>query len=742
MLHRPLIWFSAAFALGCGVVLWFEPSVPLAVCAILLAVVVFLSKWNEKLLPICLLIGGLVCGVSYTTAYHRYVSAPISDLEGTKMRLTVTATDFAVQYDNQQRVEVKVTGSDVGCHMDFRTLLYLPLTEDTILPGDSITGKVEFYVARQLEGFDRESYNRAQGYFIMASIDREAALSLNAPEHRPFSYYPKQFARSLRQVFESYGTERQSAFWSALITGDRSQLTTADTDALRKAGLSHIIALSGLHVGFLISLLLIVFGKRVGTALGIPMLIAFYLMVGWSPSVVRACIMYGILLLAFWIKREADSVNSLFAALLFILIFIPDALYSVSLQLSFVSTLGIICFSSRIQHLVTLPKQTPRIIRRFYRICMGVIACSICAMIFTAPILLYQFGYISVFSVVSNVLVMWAVSLAFPLLALGGCIGMVWPSAASLVFAPASWLTDYMYLVMDKIAQMDYGVLYRENSLDLWVAVLLCAAMVVLLRKARTRILLISLPLLLALVIGISVLRGANGQDDVRIAVLPEGSGQAIVVSCGDQAALIDCSGSGYHDAAQDVADYLNWWGIDDLDLLILTSVDLGHARNVCALLDTVSVKQVILPAVNRENKEPYPAVMDMLIAKQIPYEKTAPDTETAVGDSSLGLSILGSIERKLVVRLTSEDQNILIVHALTQNMLLELTDQTSLGCHTLVVSGGFSDSTDKMTELLKRISPQRIVLENGWNSASDYQGVPILNPYQIGQIDWKTVRK
>ena len=108
---------------------------------------------------------------------------------------------------------------------------------------------------------------------------------------------------------------------------------------------------------------------------------------------------------------------------------------------------------------------------------------------------------------------------------------------------------------------------------------------------------------------------------------------------------------------------------------------------------------------------------------------------------TSLGLSVLGTIERKLVVRIHSEEQDIVTVHALTQNMLLELTDQTPLNCDTLLVSDGFSENTEKMEELLRRIAPAQIVLESGWESGTDYCGIPIVNPYYTGQIDWKTER-
>lgn len=740
-MNRPLIWFSAAFATGCALSLLSLVHLPFLLAAGILVLSTACGKIWNRLLPACVLIAGVICGMSYTAAYHTYITDPIADLAGVSQRVTVTATGYATQYEDSRRIRVKVNGDEVGRPVSFHTLVYLPLTEDEIQPGDTITGRFDFYMTGMREGFDKESYYRSLGYPVLASVSDGASIAVTEPERRPLSYYPKRLAHSLRAVFSQHGTERQAAFWSALTTGDRSSLTTLDVDHMRRAGLSHVIALSGLHVGFLISMLLFVCGRRIGTALGIPVLIAFLFMVGWSPSVVRACIMYGILLVAFLLRRQSDSFTALSAALLVILIWLPDALLSVSLQLSFASTLGILCFASRIQRLLALPKGTNRFVKRIYQTLLGSVSCTICSTAFTTPILLYHFGYLSVFSVFSNMLALWAISLLFPLLVIGGLFGIKLAPVAAVILTPAGWLTDYVYAVSDTIAKIPYGVLYCESVFDFAFAVVLSAATVLLLWKGGRRVLLGALPAMVVCVIGISIWRGVAGADDLRIAILPEGSGQAIVVSCEGKAALIDCSGSGYHNAAEDVIQYLDWQGIDTLDWVILTSVDKTHARNACELLDIIPVKQIILPEKSYENREPYPQLMEKIAALKMDCEKVAPETETDIADPALGLTILGNIERKLAVRIRSEDQNILIVHALTQNMLLELTDQTPLTCDTLVVSGGFLESSDKMEELLKRFAPQQIVLENGWTSSSYYNNIPVFNPYYIGEIDWKTVR-
>lgn len=724
-MKRPLLWFTTAFAVGVASALC-AAQVPWGLAICMIAIIAGMGWKIQKIRPICVLLAGALCGLCYTQAYHAVFQAPSMSLADTSKSMIVEVTDFPTQYDTNQRVEIRVIGSRVGCPLNFRTLAYLPKTKQQLKPGDEITATVSFYIPKQTEGFDRASYYRAQGYAVLASVDEEFGVVVTSPKHRPLSYYPKAFAQTLRDVYAQQGDERQAAFWGALATGDRTNLTTTDTDHLRRAGLAHVIALSGLHVGFLLSMLLFLFGRKIGTYLGIPVLFAFYLMVGWSPSVVRACIMYGFILIAYAFRKEKDSMIALFFALLLILLRLPDALLSVSLQLSFASTLGILCFAAKHRR----------------RSVMASVGCSIASSVFTAPFLLYHFGYVSVFSIFSNLFALWAISLIFPLLFLGGIFGIGSATLAQLFLTPAAWLTNYVLAVSDFFAGIPFGVLYCENTIDFFVSILVSVLTAVLLWLASKRIRTVVLAGLIVVLIGVSASRSNAAWDDWKVTVLSEGNGQAILVSCRDELALIDCSGTGYHDVVEDIKQYMDWNNQEDIDIFILTSIDKSAARNAAELLQEIPVDQVILPAKNRENNAVYPDFMKVLQEMRIPYDKTAPQQELSVGDPSLGLSILGRAERKLVVRMQSEDQNLVTVRALTQNMLLDLTEQYALSCDTLLVSDNFIGDADKMHVLLQRINPKQLMIENGWKSKEVYDGIPASNPYAVGDITWKTVRE
>ena len=452
--------------------------------------------------------------------------------------------------------------------------------------------------------------------------------------------------------------------------------------------------------------------------------------------------MYGLILLAFALRKEYDSVNALFFALLLILLVLPDALLSVSLQLSFTSTLGILCFAWKYQHIFSLPKRMPRRLKKVYRGVMGSLGYSVSSAALTTPFLLYHFGYLSVFSIFSNLLALWAISLLFPLLFLGGVLGIISAPLASIVLKPAAWLTNYVYQIGDFFAAIPFGVLYCENTVDFLLSVLVSILMILMLWLANKRVLAICTPMITAVLIGVSLSRSNAAWDDWTVTVLSEGNGQAILVSCGDELALIDCSATGYHDAVEDIKQYMDWNNQQNIDLFILTSVDKSAARNASELLQEVPVDMVILPEENREKNAVYPKFMKTLREQNIPYDKTAPQNELQVGDPALGLSVLGRTERKLVVRMQSEQHNIVTVRALTQKMLLELTEQYPLACDTLLVAGSFTEDADKMHEILRRICPNQLVIENGWNSKESYDGIPASNPYVSGTIIWKTVRE
>ena len=103
------------------------------------------------------------------------------------------------------------------------------------------------------------------------------------------------------------------------------------------------------------------------------------------------------------------------------------------------------------------------------------------------------------------------------------------------------------------------------------------------------------------------------------------------------------------------------------------------------------------------------------------------------MGDS--GVSVLGGIERKLLVRIQAGKEDILIVHAATQNMLFDYLSEHTLSADRLVASAQITEDYGEMEQILGSIAPSEIVLGSGWESATKFAGIPVYNLYEHG--DW-----
>lgn len=145
-----------------------------------------------------------------------------------------------------------------------------------------------------------------------------------------------------------------TGFVISLLLGDRSFLPTTTKETLTSAGLSHIMALSGLHVGIV---LVILYGltipvriagrEKVRCIIVLTLLWCYVFLSGSSPSTVRAAIMGSMIIIALMLQRKNSSLNALFIATFIILLFDPNALWDVGLQMSFLCVFSIIVFANK-----------------------------------------------------------------------------------------------------------------------------------------------------------------------------------------------------------------------------------------------------------------------------------------------------------------------------------------------------------------------------------------------------------
>lgn len=206
------------------------------------------------------------------------------------------------------------------------------------------------------------------------------------------------------------------AIVSAMTVGDKQHLDTQTKDVFSKTGASHVLAVSGLHVGIIFQLFILMLGGRRRSPWTISIAIisiwAYTLMIGMPASAIRASIMTSVYCFILFLRRNTMSVNGLMLAALIMLCANPQNLFNISFQMSFLAVLSIVVLYKRIYYLIPLDKypQQP-LLNKLFRWTWGMIALSFAAQIGTMPIIVYYFGRISCYSLMTNFIAIPAATL-------------------------------------------------------------------------------------------------------------------------------------------------------------------------------------------------------------------------------------------------------------------------------------------------------------------------------------------
>lgn len=236
----------------------------------------------------------------------------------------------------------------------------------------------------------------------------------------------------------------QYAVIAAMTLGDKSAMTQELKEVYAINGASHVLALSGLHLGIIYMILsLMVMGRRfrlVSQVLIVLSIWAFVLMVGMSPSVVRSAVMISIYALLSLANRNRASLNALALAALIMLLISPDSLFDVGFQFSFLALLAILTIQPLMEGLVSVKYLLDRPLLRWL---WGLVTVSLAAQIGVAPMIAYYFGRFSTYFILTNLLVVPATSVILYL----ALASLLIPVVGVLLVQIVGWLNNCLSLM-------------------------------------------------------------------------------------------------------------------------------------------------------------------------------------------------------------------------------------------------------------------------------------------------------
>jgi competence protein ComEC len=409
------------------------------------------------------------------------------------------------------------------------------------------------------------------------------------------------------------------ALYRALLIGDRSTIQRDHYEILKRAGILHILAISGMHLGLLAalayaalywllrrcaSLLILIDARKCALFLVLPLLLIYALLAGFQPPVVRSLIMSGGLIIGYGVNRLQSPLTALSLAALLILLFDPMAIESPAFQLSFAAVTAIFLLTPKINQcfdsITVYRSKTGERVKKFI---VTLAAVNVAAALGTFPLMLVHFNRSSLVALPANLMIEPLVCLfSLP-------IGFI--SIPFMFLIPD--LADFLLSIGGhglNLAMIIAAWLSAPGSTQLWLPAppaglcfLYYLALVVIIVVEKVSVRLLAIASFTAAVTAFMLpLSGFSFTERTNstVSVIDVGHGSAHIIEMKNgRVAVIDAgakSRPGYDCGAQLIAPFLWFKGIGKIDDIILTHDDSDHYSGISALIERFNPDRLWIP--------------------------------------------------------------------------------------------------------------------------------------------------
>jgi len=469
--------------------------------------------------------------------------------------------------------------------------------------GDSISGSGTF---KQFRGKRNPGDFNFRSFFMRKHIigkvfsDKKFPPSIMPNNSTTLSSILERIRHSIKTIFNTYTDSETGGMLTALILGEKSYVDEDLRESFAKTGVIHVLAVSGLHVGYVLlvlslltSILRIPWGwDRVVIILG---LFFFCLLTGMKPSVIRASLMAGLFLISPVVNRSSNNWNIIGTSAIILLIYNPHSLLDLGFLLSFSAVISIIYFYHYFElHLpdaINPSKKENQIIK----FALGLFLVSIAAQMGTLPITAYTFGQAPLISSIANVFIVPLIGL---LVALGfAIIGFAWVPFFPDWLGESAWALQW---IIKKIAQIFASFPFATIQLssigfiDILLYIFITSTFLFMIHTTHKKLTIWALFISLNLLVWHQALKQTNITD---IVFLDVGQGDGALIRFPDgKTMLID---AGYRSRREDMGErvvlpVLNHFGIEKINWLVMSHPHSDHIGGIESILKTVKVDTVL----------------------------------------------------------------------------------------------------------------------------------------------------
>ncbi len=478
-----------------------------------------------------------------------------------------------------------------------------------ILPGFKVRIEGSFQRGREARNpgeFNYDDYLRAKGISGLFYIKDQYEVKIidwNSSVFRTAIFKARKYVGS---KINNLHNEQTSGLLRGLLLADRSNIDYQTKTEFVNSGVMHILAVSGLHVGYIVLIFIVVLGRfniYTRSILTVAGLIAFLLLTGMPASVFRAVTMAVVIIFAFMTNRSSSIYNSLSIAAFIVLVFNPEDLFSPGFQLSFLAVLSIAIIYPILQNYVYSLKLKSKIIN-YILLFMGV---SLSAQLGTLPLTLMYFGKLSLVSLLTNLIVIPLVG-AIVGIAIFTLVLSLFISSVALIYSSANNILVYgLFKIISFAGTFQYSYLPIKNFTDFDSVIFYASIVLIILfllnfhslkSKLAASILVILIAVVFSSFDNKNLLR--SGQLSVMMIDVNQGDATLIKFPNGETALIDGGFASFFFDNGDRIIKpLLNYLDVDKIDYAIVSSMTQESFGGFVSLMKAGVIKNIIKPVVD-----------------------------------------------------------------------------------------------------------------------------------------------
>lgn len=649
---------------------------------------------------------------------------------------TIISNPMDKQYKNQYILKVEKINENKS-YKNTNLQLNVKKEEKLLSYGDKIIIKGNFEeanTARNEGGFDYKQYLKSKNVYGIISVDKKDIKLIKKNNVGVIDLLANKVSNSMKIKIEQNLSNETSKLLSGILIGNKNNLQKEIQEDFRNSSLSHVLAISGMHVSYIMLGITFVinkmkFNKRVSKIITIFILLFFIILTGKTASVTRACFMSSYIILASLFHKKAHVLASISISLLIILIINPYLILDIGLQLSYGGTIGIVLIYPILKKLKKKKEDKSskfkKIIHKIKDKILDIILITISANLVIFPIVLFHYNTISFTFIISNLLISPIIGIIIILGFISVFASYIISPISKVMFLILQTFLNLLIKIAHFCAELPFSKVYFPTPkiyviiiyYVFLIFIILARNKIIVVKKINKKIIIIFVIIIIILNLILNFI-----PKTFTIYFIDVGQGDSMLISTPKgKKILIDGGGSrdeeSFNIGKQTLIPYLLNKGITKLDYILISHFDSDHVGGILSVLEELKVEKVII--CEQEENENYRRFKEIVKNKKIKVYVVKKGDNVKIEENIL-LNILWPKDEKIkenainnnsiVAKLNYKNFSILLtgdIEKIAENEILkEYENSNILNANILKVAHHGSKSSS-INEFLEKVKPQ-----------------------------------